>query len=324
MVHDDFIPSDIAHAIAVGNVPPGVPVSLLLDSRDGPTKIGIYFVFTLTFVFLLLRCYSRIFVVRKFGLDDWLARGVYVEYVMSLNNARTDHGEELDIILHFLYIVALFTCRMSGLAFYSRLSDAHVKLYITLRVCWVIFVVLFLAQFFLLLFHCIPVTGKWPYSWQPDFIQYKCISWGAVYITISCLSFVCDIIMFVIPTMLIHLLHVPWRRKLGLAFVMFPGVLVLGISLARIYLVCMGQWSKDSTWYYDPQLAIEMSEIGATLIALSLPALKPLFGVYLLTRIRSNPSDRSCDRQSPGHPILLKKISNLTLRAIGDERGHIQ
>jgi hypothetical protein len=92
--------------------------------------------------------------------------------------------------------------------------------------------------------------------------------------------------------------------------------------MARIYLVCLGQWSADNTWYYDPQLAIEMSEIGATLIALSLPALKPLFGFYVLTRIRSNPSERSIDRQSPSHPILLKKISNFTLRAVGDELGH--
>lgn len=151
--------------------------------------------------------------------------GAYVEYVMSLDDARTVHGEMLDVVLHFIYITALFTCRLSGLAFYTRLSDAHNKLYVTVRICGGVFVVLFMAQFFLLLFHCIPVTGIWSYSWQPDFHQYKCVSWGAVYITISCLSFVCDVIMFVIPSMLIHLLHVPLRRKLGLAMVMFPGVL---------------------------------------------------------------------------------------------------
>jgi hypothetical protein len=80
-IHDVNVtnfPPDIAHAIDVGSVPPGVPVSLLLESRDNPTKIGIYFMFSLTFVFLLLRCYSRAFVVRKFGLDDWLACVTFV------------------------------------------------------------------------------------------------------------------------------------------------------------------------------------------------------------------------------------------------------
>jgi hypothetical protein len=95
---------------------------------------------------------------------------------------------------------------------------------------------------------------------------------------------------------------------------------VLIISGARIVLVCLGQWSSDNTWYYDPQLAIEMSEIGATLIALSVPALKPLFGVYVLTRIRSNPSDIGSDH--PHQPIHLKKISNFTLRALGEDRGN--
>lgn len=91
------------------------------------------------------------------------------------------------------------------------------------------------------------------------------------------------------------------------------------ISGARIFLVCLGQWSSDNTWYYDPQLATEMSEIGATLIALSVPALKPLFGVYVLNRIRSNASDNSSDR--PNQPIHLKEISNFTLRALGEDHG---
>ncbi|EED15647.1 hypothetical protein TSTA_050850 [Talaromyces stipitatus ATCC 10500] len=333
------VPSDIAYAWSIGNIPPEITLATLLDSRDGPNKIGIYVVFVLAFLFLFIRCYSRIFIVRKFGLDDWLAcltfilyiplvplcvllinngngrRSAYVTYVVSLDDERMNHGELLDIIIHFLYIIALFTCRLSGLAFYSRLSDAHAKLYMSIRICTIVFAVFFLAQFFLLLFHCIPVTGKWPYSWQSDYHVYKCVSWGAVYITISCLSFACDVVMFIIPSMLIHLLHVPMRRKLELGCVMFPGVLVLIISGARIVLVCLGQWSSDNTWYYDPQLAIEMAEIGATLIALSVPALKPLFGVYILTRIRSNPSDNGSDR--PSQPIHLKKISNFTLRALG-------
>ncbi|KAE8551382.1 hypothetical protein EYB25_005267 [Talaromyces marneffei] len=305
------IPSDIANAYSVGHIPPDITLATLLQSRDASSKTGIYVVFALSFIFLIFRCYSRIFVVRRFGLDDWLAcltfilyiplvplcvllinngngrRSAYVNYVMSLDEDRMNYGELLDIIMHFLYIIALFTCRLSGLAFYRRLSDAHAKLYISIRVCTIVFIFFFIAQFLLLLFHCLPVTGKWPYSWQADYHVYKCMTWGAVYITISCLSFACDVVMFVISSMLIHLLHVPLRRKLELACVMFPGVLALIISGARIVLVCLGQWSTDNTWYYDPQLAVEMSEIGATLIALSVPALKLLFGVYVLTRIRS-------------------------------------
>lgn len=52
---------------------------------------------------------------------------------------------------------------------------------------------------------------------------------------------------------------------------------VIIISAARVYLVVEGQWRPDSSWNYDPMLAIENAEIGGTLIALSIPGLKPLF-----------------------------------------------
>ena len=52
---------------------------------------------------------------------------------------------------------------------------------------------------------------------------------------------------------------------------------VIGISIARLILVVQGQWDADESWAYDPMLAIETSEIGGTLIALSVPGLKPLF-----------------------------------------------
>jgi hypothetical protein len=53
----------------------------------------------------------------------------------------------------------------------------------------------------------------------------------------------------------------------------------------------VGQWAADGSWYYDPMLAIETSEIGGTLIALSIPALKPLFG-NLFSHIKTYSSSR--------------------------------
>lgn len=83
MENENSVPSDIAYAYSIGHIPPDVTLATLLDSRDYPTKVGIYFVFVLAFVFLMFRCYSRIFVVRKFGLDDWLACLTFVSRVIS-------------------------------------------------------------------------------------------------------------------------------------------------------------------------------------------------------------------------------------------------
>ncbi|KAM0361232.1 hypothetical protein ACHAP4_001694 [Fusarium culmorum] len=61
-------------------------------------------------------------------------------------------------------------------------------------------------------------------------------------------------------------------------------VSVIAISIARLVLVIEGQWNTDMSWAYDPMLAIEVSEIGATLIALSVPGFKPLFDKVVLQR----------------------------------------
>ena len=77
------VPADIAHAYEVGNVPAGITPEFLMESRDGPTKAAIYFLFFFTMAFMMARCYSRIFVVRKFGLDDWLACLTFVRSPVS-------------------------------------------------------------------------------------------------------------------------------------------------------------------------------------------------------------------------------------------------
>ena len=59
---------------------------------------------------------------------------------------------------------------------------------------------------------------------------------------------------------------------------------VTGISIARLILVIRGQWEADESWSYDPLLVIETAEIGATIIALSVPGIKPLFDVVVLRR----------------------------------------
>ena len=54
----------------------------------------------------------------------------------------------------------------------------------------------------------------------------------------------------------------------------------------------VGQWDPDESWSYDPLLAVEVSEIGATLISLSVPAMKPFFG-KLFTSIGSTLRSRT-------------------------------
>lgn len=71
--------------------------------------------------------------------------------------------------------------------------------------------------------------------------------------------------------------------------------------MARLVLVAEGQWLSDQSWSYNPLLGVEVSEVGSTLIALSVPGLKPLFDKvfaqkrsgYTSSRLSSSGGSRS-------------------------------
>ena len=147
----------------------------------------------------------------------------YIQFV--LNNPTINMTEVLDFAAHLIYTSALLTCRLSGLAFYARISDRHEKLMWAIRAAAVFMICGYLPQIFLIIFHCLPVTGYWPYSFQAEVANYTCLQWGTVYVTNSAVSFICDMLLFTIPVAIINLLQASLSRKIKLSLVLLPGVL---------------------------------------------------------------------------------------------------
>ncbi|CAG8196066.1 unnamed protein product [Penicillium salamii] len=319
------IPSDILAADAAGRIPKDVSLEFLAQSQDKSAIVGIVFMVCFTGLLMIVRLYARLFIVKKIGLDDALAiltlllyivfvvlsivlinlgsgrHMEYIQYVLSLPTVRDT--EILDFVAHILYTTALFLCRLSGLAFYYRLSVRSTKLHLSILIAAPLLFAAFLPQIFLLIFHCKPVTGLWPYEWQPEPKTYTCLSWGLVYSVNSGISLACDVMMFILPAMLIKQLHVSMNKKIKLSIVMFPGVFVIVISAVRVWLVARGQWEPDGSWAYNPMLCVENAEIAATLVALSVPALKPVFGslfAHLTEYTSSHTRSRSTKLRSHG------------------------
>lgn len=96
-----------------------------------------------------------------------------IQYVLSLPTIR--ETEVLDFVAHILYTTALFLYRLSGLIFYFRISARSSKLRTGIIVVCGFITAAYLPQIFLLIFHCKPVTGFWPYEWQVEPINY-CLS----------------------------------------------------------------------------------------------------------------------------------------------------
>ncbi|RFN43514.1 hypothetical protein FIE12Z_12265 [Fusarium flagelliforme] len=281
----------VSQAIADGRVPKGITADYLNETRDASAIAGILFVTVLTSIIVLGRLASRAFLIHRFGIDDaltfvsWLGSGrhfAYIQYVLDM--PTVEYTEVLDFIAHILYTTALLLCRISGLAFYHRLCAVHDRLRIAILVVFGVLIAGYLPQLLLIVFHCMPVTGLWPYEWQPDFEDFTCLQWGLVYVVNSSVSLVCDFLLFGIPIVMLRVLEMPRKRKIQLACILLPGISVIAISIARLVLVIEGQWNMDMSWAYNPMLVIEVSEIGGTLIALSVPGFKPLFDKFILQR----------------------------------------
>ena len=74
-----------------GYLPDGTTAAFLEQSRDRATVIAILFITVLVYVIVALRCYARVFVLKHFGLDDWLALLCLVcESTMSFPRNFTD------------------------------------------------------------------------------------------------------------------------------------------------------------------------------------------------------------------------------------------
>jgi len=69
----------IAAALAKpDSLPPGTTVAFMEQSRDHPTVVAILFVGSMVLLVVALRCYARLFIDQRFGLDDWLALSTLV------------------------------------------------------------------------------------------------------------------------------------------------------------------------------------------------------------------------------------------------------
>lgn len=149
--------------------------------------------------------------------------------------------------------------------------------------------------------------------------------------------------MFIIPAILIKQLHVSKKNKIKLSLVMFPGVLsvspyhsttrvsnqkltvnsVIVISAVRVWLVVIGQWAADGSWAYNPMLCVENAEVASTLIALSVPALKPVFGnlfSHLTEYTSSHTRSRSAGGRLRTHSKHSKPMSGVGSNARDDRR----
>ncbi|TWU74279.1 hypothetical protein ED733_005107 [Metarhizium rileyi] len=306
----------IDDARAAGNTPPGITDVALDESYDKVGIISISVMTGLSFLVIMCRLFSRKFIIKSYGLglDDALALASLVVFIpfsvlcivlINLGAARNFAFEPyiinqaviqpMDSVAHLVYSTALILCRISGLAFYSRICWMDEKFTLSIKFVLAILLMGYLTQMGLIIFHCRPVTLMWsPLSEEDEENMYKCVQWVHIYSFISSVSLICDLLLFGLPAAMLKSLELPRKQKLQLAFTLFPGILVIGISAARIALVSMFGDETDENFQFAflKLLCVEVAEISVTILALSFPGLKPMVDKFIL---RKKPDLNSAD-----------------------------
>ncbi|KAI9792156.1 MAG: hypothetical protein M1816_002696 [Peltula sp. TS41687] len=276
---------------STSGAPQPSPEYLAEDKRNGP-RIGIAIIISIVYVVLALRFYAR-YISRSAGPDDYLMGVAAVVSVATIamcihviNLGAGRHMEALSppelarlykslVGLQLIYHINLWVCRISGIAFYSRLckNAGRSSMYMWMAFAFVTAVAL--AQFLILGLQCIPLKALWRDG--PG----QCLTQYAVFISTASMTIICDSLVLLIPLRIIWGLKMNPKRKLVLGFVLLIGAFAVITSVVRITKMIPAVTKKDNTWYLSTVIFWSVIEMGSAIIALSTPALKPLFGKWM-------------------------------------------
>ncbi|KAH9434614.1 hypothetical protein MCOR02_006609 [Pyricularia oryzae] len=248
-------------------------------------------------VVVLARIYTRLFVVRTFGLDDWTAAislpftvacgvvvGVNIKYGSGRHIWTVSIDDQRQYLINFylsivLYNISLLFTKASFLLQYYRVlatTKAMKRLYMGFFIAIVFVYIVFL---FLAIFPCIPISDFWSFSDSPNCLP-NLPSFYAQAVT----NIVSDLAIFFLPLPALWKLHINGPQKLVLLSIFSLGLFACIISIIRLTFLAD---SPDITWDNASASAWSTAEVCIALICASLPSLRPIVG-GILPRLASS------------------------------------
>ncbi|KAL2787918.1 hypothetical protein BJX66DRAFT_340773 [Aspergillus keveii] len=329
-----------------GIPPQDLPPEFLAEDRRPQTIIGMAVATGVAGVVVLTRVYARWRHIQKFGLDDALICAAMainiVLLAVMLQVLRYGAGRHLAAIEptnapplykwlvagQLIYMFNLYICRLSGLAFYARLNSMPQYVFY-LRLSFGFITAVYICQTLIIALQCMPLSALWDPA-----VTGRCISTMVVNYVTASMTIVCDSIVLLLPMNIIWTLKAKLARKIALGVVLCFGVFAVVTSICRLLaMLPVVNKPEDATWYFSVVLGWSSGEISAAIIALSLPALKALFGSALKNKSsasdsNSNPNSRSQGASGDGGgsdvPMNAtgRKTGSSGNRVYGDVKGY--
>ncbi|KAF9889616.1 hypothetical protein FE257_007124 [Aspergillus nanangensis] len=274
--------------------------STMADSPGTPAMVTTVRAVTLTLAILCtlvcsIRLYMRKFVVKSFGIDDYIVMVslVFVNGFSALAYTITYYGlgrhqNEVPIpdLLIWLkiyyaalcsYLVVAMTVKISLTTFIMRIfPQTYVK---RIGLSMIAFIVAFtISGEFVLAFQCKPVKA----FWDKTILTATCLSADAMFaITMyqGVLMFVCDLIILGLPVPSIWRLNMALKKRLLVLFLFSFGFVASIAALVRFSTLAYTKDSTDMTYSAASSLIWMEVEFNMGLLAGSLSSVRQLFRI---------------------------------------------
>ncbi|KAK3936525.1 integral membrane protein [Diplogelasinospora grovesii] len=244
---------------------------------------------------VILRVFTRSYVVRAFGPDDWtlvvaqvLALGAALTIFMEQHFGLGQHiwtiGDDMVPYLEsfyasmLVYNAAIVTVKISIVLMYRRIFNVgkHMQratLATLIFLCaWGVALVVTLSQV------CIPARA----FWEPENVPGggKCMPLVPVFFVPAVINMITDFIIFLMPLPAIRQLQLPLKQKIILSLILCLGLFTCVISIVRLSTLDAAATSSDSTWDNTEAALWSYLELTIAIIAACLPTLRPFMGRY--------------------------------------------
>ncbi|GKT44836.1 uncharacterized protein ColSpa_05017 [Colletotrichum spaethianum] len=264
---------------------------VIRTESNGPLVSGIAIGFVIASAAVLsLRLYTRVLLLKTAGSDDWTISMAMYLLVDILN-----------------YNMGMNVAKVSFLLQYRRIFVSKV----VQRVCFwaMVYVVIWACvQATLLGLSCLPISFIVPGT------SSFCLDTLSIWYFSSSMSLATDFMIFCIPLPSVLRLQLPKKQK-GMLFCIFcMGFTVCIISAYRMFTLRAAVYSEDPLWDNIGAAIWSVIELNTSIIAASLPTIRPLLAKWLpdagLSSARNKTSEYN--RHGPSSGISRSNFRELT------------
>ncbi|KAE8351420.1 major facilitator superfamily domain-containing protein [Aspergillus coremiiformis] len=308
------------------------------DRRPVVLVVSIVF-FVVASVFVALRFVSRVFIVKRVGLHDYLMLLAWVidfGFSFSLFYATSKglglHDDAIDpqdryslnranYAFTVLYNPALMAVKSSILVFYLTLTQGEKVFRCANYVTLVVVNAAGLALTLVNVFQCRPVGAAFAY---PPAAGAHCTDILTLYLSSSPVNIITDLAILFLPNPILTQMHLPRKQKIILVITFSFGFFVAVVDVIRIAYIQNAATSRqvllkaihlqdpggdDLNWYASLSFMWSVVEVNVSVMCACVPSLKPLVARIIPKMIRdTNDSTTVPDAPTVG-PLDIPEIT---------------